>query len=593
NGGVYSTSLRVYDLEGDANITGQVINVFNGQKPAANINLVSSDVITPATFVFNANGSATPNAGATLNGWKWTLPGGEVRLGPNMTYTTSLNGTFDITLEVRDSLGFWSDPVTRTYAAATGVLPIANITASKTTALVGEVIQFSGLNSYTLNAGANLVTYEWTTPSGSTLFGPEVQFGLNSEGLKTVTLKVTDSKGYVSEVKSIQINVIAPSKPVAVMALADGGNIIPVTRHGVARGSYATTQGATITGYEWRIVAPNAQPNGIDFSLFGPEVDILFDQEVTYTVSLRVFDSQGGTSDLVSETFGPLQNTKPIAIMNPQTLMTVAPSMVFFTSFGSSDPDGHTIINYYWNFGDGTESYEPSVNHYYENPGVYQVELAVQDQFGKWSDSIFGVVTVTENIAPIAIITMENDPAGNRFKKLFSASQSSDPDGSIVNYSWYIFGSGVFATGVNTEFTFPGPGTYTMGLDVYDDKGARTQASYLVEIPLNAPPVAKIRITNIDHQTRTVSLTAEDSTHDSLGLTYAWDFGDGETSTDIAPVHVYQTDGEQLVNLKVTDSSGQESIAFIQPLISQTPIRMVAEYEAGALLTSATDGDTL
>ncbi len=230
---------------------------------------------------------------------------------------------------------------------------------------------------------------------------------------------------------------------------------------------------------------------------------------------------------------------------------------------------------------------------YYENPGVYQVELAVQDQFGKWSDSIFGVVTVTPNVAPTAIITMVDDPAGNRFKKLFSASQSSDPDGSISNYFWYVFGSGVFATGVNTEFTFPGPGTYTMGLDVFDDKGARTSASFLVEIPQNAPPVAKIRITNIDHQTRTVSFTAEDSTHDSLSLTYAWDFGDGETSDVVSPVHVYQTDGEQLVNLKVTDSLGQESVAFVQPLISQTPVRMVAEYEAGALLTSAADGDTL
>ncbi len=363
SGGVYSTSLRVYDLEGDANIIGQVINVFQGQKPAANINLVASDVITPATFVFNAAGSATPNAGAFINGWRWTLPSGEVRLGPDMTYTTNLNGNFDITLEVRDSLGFWSNPVTRTYSAATGVLPVANITASKTTVQVGELIQFSGLSSYTLNANANLVTYEWTTPNGTKLYGPEVQFGLNIEGLKTVTLKVTDSKGYVSDLKSIQINVVQPSKPMAVMALADGGNIIPVTRHADARASFATAPNATIIGYEWRIVAPQATPNGIDFSLFGPEVDILFDQEVTYTVSLRVFDSQGGTSDWVSETFGPLQNTKPIAVMMPQTLTTVAPSMVFFTSFGSGDPDGHTIINYYWNFGDGTESYEPTANH--------------------------------------------------------------------------------------------------------------------------------------------------------------------------------------------------------------------------------------
>jgi len=38
--------------------------------------------------------------------------------------------------------------------------------------------------------------------------------------------------------------------------------------------------------------------------------------------------------------------------------------------------------------------------------------------------------------------------------------------------------------------------------------------------------------------------------------TYAWDFGDGTTSTDANPVHSYKTDGTYTVSLKVTDDRG-------------------------------------
>lgn len=559
SGGVYNTSLRVYDAEGDANITGQTITVFNGQKPAANINLVSADVVTPAIFVLNAAGSATPNSGATLNGWRWTLPGGETRLGPNLVYETNQHGNFSITLQVRDSFGFWSDSVTQEFSATSGVLPIARIETNRTTALVGEPIHFSGLTSSTLNANANLVSYEWTTPSGAKLYGPEVDIGLSQPGLKTITLVVTDSKGYVSEPASFQVNIVQPTKPVAVFTLSDAGNIIPVWRHADAHASYAVSPGALITGYEWRIQAPEGLPNGIDFSLFGPEVDLLFDQTVTYTVSLRVFDSAGGTSDWVSQTFGPLQNSKPIANLLPGSMTATAPATITFSSFGSFDPDGHSIIGYYWNLGDGSERYEPGFQHQYTLPGVYTVEFAVQDSFGLWSDPVFATITVVENQPPVPVITMQDDPGGNRFKKIFSAALSSDPDGSIVEYHWFLSGEPRSATGPELEYTFPGPGHYTMGLDVVDNHGALAIAWYSLEIQANQAPIIRAKYEVENNNPMRFLLDGSASTDDTAITSFVWRNGGNVIGTSAALNHTFSSEGIKAVSLEVTDSEGASS----------------------------------
>lgn len=52
-----------------------------------------------------------------------------------------------------------------------------------------------------------------------------------------------------------------------------------------------------------------------------------------------------------------------------------------FDASGSYDPDG-TIVSYYWDFGDGHESYEKIAVHAYDSPGTYTVTLEVTDNGG-------------------------------------------------------------------------------------------------------------------------------------------------------------------------------------------------------------------
>ncbi|RME20330.1 MAG: PKD domain-containing protein, partial [Candidatus Zixiibacteriota bacterium] len=58
----------------------------------------------------------------------------------------------------------------------------------------------------------------------------------------------------------------------------------------------------------------------------------------------------------------------------------------------------------------------------------------------------------------------------------FSSAGSSDPDGTIVGYSWD-FGDGSTSTAANPTHTYANAGTYTVTLTVTDDQGATGSAS--------------------------------------------------------------------------------------------------------------------
>lgn len=56
-----------------------------------------------------------------------------------------------------------------------------------------------------------------------------------------------------------------------------------------------------------------------------------------------------------------------------------------------------------------------------------------------------------------------------------------------------------------------------------------------------------------DH-TDEITFSSEGST--GIDLTYLWDFGDEDTSTDANPTHTYATDDPVTVTLVVTDRNG-------------------------------------
>ncbi|MEL6132504.1 MAG: PKD domain-containing protein [Bacteroidota bacterium] len=76
-----------------------------------------------------------------------------------------------------------------------------------------------------------------------------------------------------------------------------------------------------------------------------------------------------------------VNNEVPEADFNHVRQGTDVPAVVEFDAANSSDPDG-SIVNYQWNFGDGTTGSGINAEHIYASPGDYNVRLVVTDNGG-------------------------------------------------------------------------------------------------------------------------------------------------------------------------------------------------------------------
>lgn len=148
-----------------------------------------------------------------------------------------------------------------------------------------------------------------------------------------------------------------------------------------------------------------------------------------------------------------------------------------FSAFTSVDPDGR-IVEYRWDFGDGTTAAGVTALHQFKRPGTYRVELTVVDDEG--AESRVTKDILIESHPPLARLS---GPAEGRVGEelTFSGEGSEDPDGEIVEYRWD-FGDGATTTGQTASHRFEGPGTYTVRLTVVDDHGASATETMEVEV---------------------------------------------------------------------------------------------------------------
>ena len=330
----------------------------------------------------------------------------------------------------------------------------------------------------------------------------------------------------------------------------------------------------TIVSYSWDF------GDGINSSEATVSHSYMEDGE--YLVTLRVVDNE----DLVGSKVAiqVVKNRPPVAAFTKTATTLYKEETTTFDASLSYDPDG-TIVNYHWDFRDGTTAIGVSVNHSYSESESYRVTLTVTDNDGA-TDSATSTTNVM-NKSPAAIFT-ESSETGNLGDPItFNAAESYDPDGTIVSYSW-AFGDGTTATGVSVSYTFNNKDVYTVTLTVTDNDGA-TDSAKITKRFVNVPPVASFTSSGeafgIDE---TISFDAS-SSYDSDGtiVSYSWAFGDGTTATGVSVSHAYSQIGTYTVTLTVTDDDGATDNANATKTVSnQAP---VASFTESAEIVSSGD----
>lgn len=145
----------------------------------------------------------------------------------------------------------------------------------------------------------------------------------------------------------------------------------------------------------------------------------------------------------------------------------------------------------------------------------------------------------------------------------FTSDGSRDPQGLALSFRWS-FGDGETATGPVVTHAYDEEGEYRVTLNVTNTVGLGHEDVVTVAVGLanRAPLVAfAVRdtggasVTGAEQGARLRFDSAPTSDPDGDALSYLWTFGDGATSIEASPTHVYETPGLYTVRLKADDGS--------------------------------------
>jgi len=109
---------------------------------------------------------------------------------------------------------------------------------------------------------------------------------------------------------------------------------------------------------------------------------------------------------------------------------------------------------------------------------------------------------------------------------------------------------GTYLGGVSARHDFTATGNYTVSLTVTDNAGQTDTATTTVEVLANDPPVPVIDGPVVADEGFAVG--------GDWFVDFDWDFGDGTTSTELDPTHVFDEPGTYTVSLTITDHAGQQ-----------------------------------
>ena len=219
-----------------------------------------------------------------------------------------------------------------------------------------------------------------------------------------------------------------------------------------------------------------------------------------------------------------------------------------------------TVLNaksYIWTFGDGTpdvKTTEPQVTHAFAAVGDYRVRLiGIDSSTCNIADTAYTTIHVRSDKADLAFLATKLPPCQSLNYQFDNTT--TFPAGKpfkAQSFTWD-FGDGTRVTPgpITTQHSFANAGTYNVHLILNDTSYCNSPDSVSKE--LRVSPLVKAQFET--PASGCAPYTAVFNNTSLAGQQFFWDFGDGSTSTETNPVHVYNNIGSYHVKLVAVDSS--------------------------------------
>lgn len=287
----------------------------------------------------------------------------------------------------------------------------------------------------------------------------------------------TDDNGNTSEFSaSLAVTVLnANEAPTAVLSAAPNRLSPGMSVQFSAAGSFdPDAPQQTIASYRWDFGDGSSV-----LTTHSPQASHVYQTGGIYLAMLTVVDSAGAASLPAA---APLAvNSPPVASLTAAPLTGPVGFNAAFDASASSDADvGDRIVEYLWDFGDGTHAStaNPRTNHAYASRGRYQATVSVVDALSAQSPP--AGVEIAAGTPPTAHISTSGSTSPNIFNGSgsipFSAAASSlgSPSSPIVKYFWTRGSTTRETTVPQFTSTFDTVGEFEVVLVVEDSDGLRS-----------------------------------------------------------------------------------------------------------------------
>jgi PKD repeat protein len=469
--------------------------------------------------------------------WAWDFNDGAISNVQNPVHTFAEPGSYTVKLTINRN----DVSASFTQIVNVGGVPNTDFSASPLAVNVNEPITFT---DKTTN---NPTSWKWDfgDAAETTLQNPTHAYQV--KGIYTVSLATRNDNGRDTEIKKNYINVgmgpKADFRPVIAMYQQ---YYVPL------RVVFIDQSLSNPTSWTWDF------GDGITSTEQNPAH--LYAKAGTYTVALTVKNSFGQDT-MTKKDCIVVGGGAAVDFSASPTVVGVG-RYVTFTDLSANNPTA-----WVWDFGDGTTGSGANPDHAYVSVGTYDVTLTASN-IGQ-SNSMTRNKYITVINIPRADFTTDKIRGGAPMTVQFTDKSSGAP----VSWKWD-FGDGGSSIEQNPKHTYSTLGTYTVSLTVSNKDGSDTTTKVNL-IATTLAPVADFKADRQVGKAPFIVTFTDISTNNPTA--WSWDFGDGTSSSEQNPRHIYLREGAYDVSLTATNQYGSDkafktgTAATAAGTVTQTP----------------------
>lgn len=506
-----------------------LVSISVNNNPAPNANFSPSNIVGCNAFV-SFNNTSSYGGGSYTNFWTFGDGDTSTQFSPSHTYPAF--GTYTVTL-----YAYADNGCVDTTSAVVTINPPPAPGMSYTATCEGVAAQFAG----SMSGSTGNTIWLWNFGNGNTSGQQNPTYTFPTWGSFPVSLSVTDNGCTTTITQNVSI---APNPVISFAANSIClGAVTSFTNTTYVPGGTAATFGWDFDG-DGNIDNTTQNP-GYTFPNYG-----------TFNVSLTATSAAGC---VVTDTANVTVYGLPNASFTTQNNCLNAATVYINTS---TAPAGSTIVNYFWNFGDGNFSSVQQPQHTYALAATYNVRLDVTTNHSCVASHIAPVT-----VFPLPVVSFTASNVCENQTTQFSGSVNGGQQASQWNWNFGTAGS----TQPNPTHAYGTWGSYPVSVTAIDNNGC--SGSLTQNVVIQPAPVLNVTANTVCGGSATSFINT--STIPSGNITgWSWDFnGDGIVdNTSQSPTYTFPSSGSYSVMLSATSNNGCVSVASVPVNVYGLPL---------------------